>query len=362
MVERDKDADFKLRTCRFLWHMGFACSMEASLSSRVIRYGKLKRYDLTDIDVVGVRFDSDLTWQTVVADCKSGKESAINRLFWLRGVMTFLGADRGYLVMKSIGPECREVALRMNVSLMDEENLTQYETDKSLDVGSLNCFTLSAYDRNAALWGLQFPKNYSPNDAEQQIQKLFNYLSYNYWFNQEYRNIQVLLSALENAAPAMEAHPDKERMKVAAYTALLLWSISLLKMCGSVIATKGSEIHNEVRRYIFGSAANANERAHLMRMFSKLSESKVRLEPDYYGELLELASRMIKFSHHAKSIPRYVQQVLFSNILCAKADSLATLLGGQYSVDSLKLAKDVAHFVCKATGLKPEVFSELLSQ
>jgi len=41
---------------------------------------------------------------------------------------------------------------------------------------------------------------------------------------------------------------------------------------------------------------------------------------------------------------------------------IATLLGGQYSVDSLKLAKDVAHFVCKATGLKPEVFSELLSQ
>ena len=88
-------------------------------------------------------------------------------------------------------------------------------------------------------------------------------------------------------------------------------------MCGSVIATKGSEIHNEVRRYIFGSAANANERAHLMRMFSKLSESKVRLEPDYYGELLELASRMIKVLTSRQEHPQVCPtSVVLEHSLC----------------------------------------------
>lgn len=361
--DRDKDAEFKERTARFLWHMGYVCVTEVAISGNEIRSGALKRYDVTDVDVVGIKFEDDLTWRSVVADCKSGRTHAgVNRLFWVRGVMDFFGADHGYLVQPSIGREAREVALKLSISLLDRENLERVEIDKHFADDGRRYFTLQAYDVEKQLTGLRLPKGTTPDNDQKLILLVNGYLTYTYWFQDEYRNIQHLLRTLADASPPVNAFEDRPRAKVLAYRALILWSISALKMCGYVIATRSGDIHSEVRRYIFGGSANAAERGRLMRVFAEYTKQPLVLEPPYYSDLLELASRLIRYSHFAKNIPRYAELVYSENVICKRTEGLERLLGKQFDLDTLKLTKDVATFVCKATGLDRHLFEELMEQ
>lgn len=360
--KRDKDADLKLRVARYFWSLGYICPMEVALSGTEIREGALKRYDITDVDVVGIKFENDLTWHTAIADCKSGRISTMTRLFWLRGVMEFFGASRGYLAMPKIGRAARELALRMSVSLLDSDNLKKFEADKGL-VNNEDCgFSLAAYDKRQALWGLQLAKGEKPSDEQLKLHRLYQFLAYRYWFHDEYLNVQQTVTAFTDAHAVLNNATAPERAKAVAYVGLTAFSIALLKMCGSVISTKSEEIHNEVRRYIFGGAANALERHRLMHLLSGISKQTMPLEPPYYDELLELSNRLIKYSQFAKDVPRYVDLVFRQNVLCANDIQLEDLLGQRYEVDTLKLAKDVAEFLCKASGLNKGHFEALLSQ
>ena len=362
VLERDKDAELKLRSARMFWHMGYVCPMEVAISAREIRQGVLRRYDLTDVDVVGVRFDADMTSRTIIADCKSTKASPNSRVFWLRGVMDFFGAERGYLVQPAIGREARELALRLSVSLVDLDNLIKYEADKQLDKLPLKAFSIENYDKRRELWGLHLAKDQKPSPEQKKIADLYAYCSYTYWFNEDYRNVQQLLSAVSDASQSLNEFDDRPRAKVLAYTSLTLWSIALLKMCGAVIATKSDEVHNEVRRYIFGGAANASERSKLMDLFGRLTKDRVALEPPYYDELLELCARIIKFSSFGKDIPRYTDLITQENVIGGSHASIESLLGSAFSVDSLKLAKDVAAFISRHAHVDIKLFSELMSQ
>jgi hypothetical protein len=368
-LHRDSDANLKLRVGRYFWDLGYASHMEVAMSASEVAYGELKRFDLTDLDVLGTKFENDLSWRTIIGDCKSGKASAVTRLFWLRGIMEFFGADRGYLAIPKIGPECREVAARLDVSLLDEENLQRYEHDKQLEKLGLESFSMAIYEKRRALWGLSLAKGQKPADDNLVLHKLYQFFSYRYWFHEEYLNVLQSITAFQDSAEVMERHPDRLKMKMLAYTGLALFSVALLKMCGSVIATKSSEIHNEVRRYIFGGAANAVERGRLMKLLGQVADrigpvadQRVRLEPPYYGELLELANRVISYSRFAKNIPHYCYLVLGENVLARRLEGLASICGGSFEVDTLKLTKDVAQFLSAASGLDKSLFEELMSQ
>ena len=90
--EDDRDLSLKLRFRRILFSQGYWCPIEVELS-QYEQFGKsVKRYSLTDLDVLGIRYDHLFTRLVVVGDCKSGKNvSDISRLFWIKGVSEILG-------------------------------------------------------------------------------------------------------------------------------------------------------------------------------------------------------------------------------------------------------------------------------
>jgi hypothetical protein len=56
---------------------------------------------ITDIDVFALRPTADLTWEGVVGDCKPKRnESASSRALWVRGLMQYVNATRGYMLLK----------------------------------------------------------------------------------------------------------------------------------------------------------------------------------------------------------------------------------------------------------------------
>lgn len=357
---RDADAPLKVRAARFLWHLGYVCPMEVAVSANEVSYGELKRSSLTDIDVLGIKFDKDLSWHTVIADCKSGRESASSRLFWMRGVMQFFSAERGYLVMPKIGDETREMALRLAISLLDEDNLSRYERDKHL--AKVKWITDASYTAYKNLWGYRGVKVKPLTQEEQALRRFYAFFSYRYWYQAEYLNVLQAVTIFRDAAGSVDKQSDQRRAKVAAYSGLMLFAVALLKMCGSVMATKSDEIHNEMRRYIFGGAARAIERAREMKVLGEVAGQKLKLEPDYYDALLELANRLITFSDYSAEMPRYAQMILSWNILGDNKGTLAESLGELFEADTVKLLKDTAEFLCTASGFDVSAFEELMGQ
>ena len=356
----DRDLSYKLRLKRYMWTMGYFCPLEVSLSAYVIKYGKRKRYDLTDIDVLGIRFDNDLQHTIIIGDCKSGSESSSNRIFWLKGVMDFFSANRGYFVKPSITNSSRQLASRLNICLLAEKNLRLLEEEMGLKSLNLSIFDSSIYEKARNLWGIALKKGETPTKAQLEMKEIYQYFEYNFWIVDEYRNIQSIIEKM-SGIPKYSFDYDIKKVKFLVYYGTIMLSLSLLKMGGFIISRDRNNFVTQAREYLFGGSLLLKERETLFKAVSEIAKEKLTLEPNYYNELLELVNRLIKFATYSKEIPAYLEIVLYEYILAETYRPLEEIFRSKYSIDSLKLSKDVAIFLCDVTEIDKRVFNELLN-
>jgi hypothetical protein len=95
---------------------------------------------ITDIDVLGSVPDEFFGYRAFLFDCKSGRESPINRTLWLRGLMDRVHATRGLLILtdkKNIERDHRLSAAALNISIVKEGEfgILANATDGHLQVG-----------------------------------------------------------------------------------------------------------------------------------------------------------------------------------------------------------------------------------
>ncbi|WNH54489.1 hypothetical protein [Stenotrophomonas oahuensis] len=88
---------------------------------------------LTDLDVLGLEFLSDGELRKSLFDCKSGSRlSAINRAFWVSGVMAYTSCDHGFVLLKAKAVSNHRLsALSIRVDLHSEESFVSL--GKTLD-------------------------------------------------------------------------------------------------------------------------------------------------------------------------------------------------------------------------------------
>jgi hypothetical protein len=83
----------------------------------------------TDLDVFSSIPDHFVGYRTVVFDCKTkARESAVNRAFWLSGVLQRLNSHQGFCILRkdAIELDHRLLATRLNVVLLAEDEFELY--------------------------------------------------------------------------------------------------------------------------------------------------------------------------------------------------------------------------------------------
>src|SRR5262245_9624408 len=79
---------------------------------------------ITDVDVLALRPHPDLYFERLLGDCKTLRQmSPVNRALWLRGLMHFLGARSGIVLLKAEGgieSDHRLAAQRIGVQLFTQ--------------------------------------------------------------------------------------------------------------------------------------------------------------------------------------------------------------------------------------------------
>src|SRR5581483_1868929 len=363
MITNVRDLPLKLRIKKILEIQGYHCPLEVVLSHFESQEAKqnLKRILLTDIDVLGIRFESDLRQTVIIADCKSGKESEANRIFWLRGVMDFFHAQEGIFIKTHLHTHARSLAPMLGIRVLDEQGLAILEKGLGLENTAHYADDMLVYERASNLWVIHVKDDEKPTERQLVLKSVYQYLQYKYWMADDYVNIQTIIELFSDIKS--DITPDHLKSKFLAFMGLQRLSLSVLKMASKVAACDPTNVGRQFKIAFFGGEQRMNTSLQIIEYLNQInkhirSNEKIELEPEYFNELAEIVNRIILNSLYASKILQHLDTVV-SEHLFGSERNLEDVMGPKYSTEALVLLKRIATMFCKYTGIKNELFEKL---
>jgi hypothetical protein len=356
----DADLNFKLRFKRILFMMGYYSPIEVVLSQYSEgSTGDRKRQDLTDLDVLGLKYDSLLNPHRVVCDCKTGRRvSDANRLFWLRGVCDYFGADLGYFLRTKVDNQARSIAPKLGLRVIDEDELIELEKNLKVENLALPLTDQQFYENRQDIWGINVPKGSKLTQEELNLKEVFSYLSYLYWYLEPHRNLFTLIDRFTEVSYLLQSSSPRDILL--AYTGLERFAHCLLEM-GSYIHARGlSEVQRNARIYLYGGFMALREREELFALLRKTTGIKENLDPPYLQDTLEVTNRMLRNPQAASKVLLYLEAIYGWCVQLGNRE-IEPVFDGKVETGAIVLARDMCISFCKATGLKEDLFSALLA-
>jgi hypothetical protein len=356
---RDRDLELKLRFRRILFQQGYWCPIEVELSQYEALDTSVKRVSLTDLDVLGIKYDLLFTPFRVVGDCKSGKNvSEVSRIFWLKGISSFFGTDQAYFIHSTIRTHTRGIAPKLGLRVLDEVALLTLEKNLEVDKLHLPLADVSIHQAIVDLWGVKVGKGQKLTEQQLQFKEVYAYLAYSYWYIEQYRNLLNVISHFTRIAPLLDSQDPTHVLL--AYAGLARFVHSLLETASFVFAQGGTNVPRDTRHYIFGGPLALKEKETFFELLRKLTNSNEKLDPPYLPDVIELLGRMIQNPVGACDVLRHIDAVyLWMENL--KNDSFPPLDGGAHNTAAIVLMRDAAQTFARITGIKEAIYAVITS-
>jgi hypothetical protein len=114
----------------------------------------------TDLDMLASRYIEPFMQQVIIAECKSGDNAPLDRIFWLSGVKTFTKANEALLVRKSTKWNIKDFAKECGVGVLDLHRLTELEASLGINDGEWPGISdREFYAKELPLWNDQLRNN-----------------------------------------------------------------------------------------------------------------------------------------------------------------------------------------------------------
>lgn len=364
----NKDFELKIRLNNILWSLDYYTRIEVKLAEYSIT--KKIPMELTDLDVLGIRLSPDFLFDYIVVDCTSNKDfikSPMKKIFWLKGVMDFFGASKGYLVLNTNSPIAefqRGVATKLGITILNLENLSNLE--KRILKPEIKTFKLA----NPESW-IYFENNLTTLDEA--LHPLLKFRKHTYWMNEHHQNISVILTMLQKYKTSMKE--DHKFHRVLIMDLMTLLSISLLHMSKFVFHTNPEKPEQELRAYFYGGYKELEMREEIVKNLNRLIEriqrqkalfdhsSEISLDPEYLPQLFDLVFRWVNKPKDAIQIPRYLQMLLFEEVLYDRKNSDAfEYLKRNFSETTEKFVRDLGAFLININGIPKNLLIPLFKE
>ncbi len=350
----DKDAILKLRMRRLLFKQGYWSPMEVDLSE----YDEdSKRYSLTDLDVLGIKYDGILNKSTIIADCKTSvKISDAERLFWLNGVKSFFSANDAYYVRTTSKKHVKYLAPKLNIKIIEAKTLDNLERSFGIEKELGELVDLDLYTTLRDYLILSKNKASLTNNDLKLKNEIITYLNYLYWYIDQYRNLMSLIERFRSVKTILEVKNPQH--KYLCFLASERFLHCIIEAAQYVMSMGLDNIHISSKTYFFGGALNLKEKNKIFDEINKLTNQKISLEPDYWNEIIELIGKVIKFPNEASYAFKYL---LSSYIYCSlldKSEIPSNVL--DKNIASLVLAKNFAQSFAKIVGISEDFFEYIL--
>ncbi|GFP18551.1 hypothetical protein HKBW3S03_00056 [Candidatus Hakubella thermalkaliphila] len=358
----NKDFELKIRLNNVFWSLGCYTRLEVKLAEYSLRKIPM---ELTDLDVLGIRILPDLNIDYLVADCTSNKDairSPIQRVFWLKGVMDFFGASKGYLSLGTSNPipeAQRIVAHKLGVTILNESNLV------NLEKRVVNLSNPQLQSSKPESW-LYFENNLT--NLSKELVPLLKFRKHNYWINPAHQNLHALISLVTKHN---ELFDEMNKLQKALILDLLtLFTLSVLQMSAYVFRINPENPEIELKSYFYGGHAEMKRRLGIVENIKKLMESMpiqrslfndtLKLDPDYLPGLFDISFRLLNRPSDSSQILRYLQTILFEKILYKGEGAEAMeYLETDFSDIAKKLTRDIVKFFRDSTGIPQRLVDDV---
>lgn len=206
-----------------------------------------RRMSATDIDVLISEYSSGFHLTRRHAECKGGKVAVLDRILWLNGVKTLLGADASYLVLKDVDYDVAQFGRALDVQLLSVKQLQDWEQALKIPEDTWPCRSdYEAFEVALARWSILSRKK-GVDGSWKLIREVMAFVEIDSWLFFQYRHLNRLLRYLKRLAdeyPKVQSDVDGGLCCRYAIAALLVrLSQYLLAVCHDVMAVAPSDMN-----------------------------------------------------------------------------------------------------------------------
>jgi hypothetical protein len=341
-AKKDQDLPAKLVIADALATNGYYVRINVGLSATTAR----GLADVTDVDVLGMRYDITFTPSAIAVSCKSGEarsQSPAKEIFYLRGVLDYVHAHNGVVAFtkKPIPHHLRDLGRQLDILVLSRNEVDNWCESLKNGLPAPHYFEEPRYDQYEQAW-------------TRTQGGLSDYLQTDYWFHFDFRNLQNLIVHLRKLTPKLNGQEPWHA--IVFLDAAAHFCLTLFDLCRQIRLLGEATVTETTAAYLFGGAPSFKARRDLYTKVQQLLSSTgvlspagptlPPLEPPYAAALAELAIRCINRPQAATLIPQILQDTLWRTL---GATGTPPHEDTNY-LAAEKLAQDLIDFLKVATG------------
>ena len=350
----DRDSTQKVSFLKIFWQWGGLPQLEV----RVLHpeaSGKTPM-ELTDIDVISVLLTQRLDIERITADCKTLKmQSPINRAFWMKGVMDYIGSPRGYVVVRrAVEEDHKLAAYSMGITLFSDSDFLVF-LNKMLPPTFPHKMRIFDY----ASWKY-LEDNLSGISAFARIQ---DYRNHRFWVDDPARRIRYCLLEVREQRKKLE--PSQKHHKALVLDMITLFSVAFQEMICRLfhlhLLTDDKLLADSyLKTFIYGGRETYDYFNQLSKSIQKLqAQSAPTLLPVEVQELslpewdrfIQLYRTVLENPQKIRNIPRFLRFVLFERLLFDNSEIGVRDAIPEIDTQTIKLTLDIVEYFSKAASL-----------
>jgi hypothetical protein len=345
----NKDLPLKLLGTLLFKQMGYNTYYEVKL--RTLSYiESVKIHDVSDIDVLGIKFQADMSQFIIGAECKSGESSALDELYKFIGVMDYYKINKGYLLKTKIHQNARQVSSKNGISCFTESEIRVMLNGFDIDI-----------DKEVKVENAKYQKLLSAIGVEQKTcPKLISYLNYDYWNKEHWRNIHNLLHLLNAGIQPSLFKEKSTEQKLFYYYVVELFAIAMLQNISLSISQNYSDVEHALQNNLYGGPEALDERRKLHDLVSQVTNQNNSFSPSWESDFINLS---VRFSHNTKSSSYIISmlQEIRDNCFYANKVEIKEDFVMKFPDLTRKFTQDIMHFITKHSKVEGSVFDDLMN-
>lgn len=352
------------RIKKLFFYQGFLSRNHLTLRS----YFYPETVDVTDIDVLGVRFSSNFNPEVVICECKTGEsDGTVDRILWLGGLSRYFAASYSMIIRKNIPAKIKRFAQEAGIVPIDYSRLLELEKNNEVPSAFLGSCDYAHYEP-------RIPKYYQNVKDDPQLSKIYWFLRSRYWYTENSGRMKQSITALQ----MLSKNPKPEASRWLIYEASVLLSLSLIYLCRELFPLSESERPEYIRNLLTAGVGSPEFSKKVLDATygliaaiekdrtgktSSIDYSNLRIPPpEYSNTLIDLATRMIQRPTISPHVPRFLDFVCFEFLFKnRKIDVEKVKEVFPLGTDMIaKLSKNVTKFVVENGNIPESMFENLM--